>query len=111
MQSLRNFALAGATALALVPAAARGADMPVPPPMFREPVEDYGAWYLRGDIGITNQRVKKLDSPAFDSTVTVLEKGFESAGLFGLGIGYQIQQLASVRRDRGISRQLNIPRP
>ncbi|HXM31722.1 MAG TPA: outer membrane protein [Xanthobacteraceae bacterium] len=90
MQSLRNLALAGATALALAPAMARGADLPVPPPMFRAPiVEEYGAWYLRGDIGITNQSVHKLDSPAFNSTVTVLEKGFESAGLFGLGIGYR----------------------
>jgi opacity protein-like surface antigen len=90
MQSLRNLALAGATALALAPAAARGADLPVPPPMFSAPiVEEYGAWYLRGDIGITNQQVKKLDSPAFTPAVTVLEKGFESAGLFGLGIGYQ----------------------
>ena len=53
MQSLRNLALAGATALALAPATARGADLPMPPPMFRAPVvEDYGAWYLRGDIGI-----------------------------------------------------------
>jgi opacity protein-like surface antigen len=90
MQSLRNLALAGATALALAPAAARGADLPVPPPMFRAPiVEEYGAWYLRGDIGITNQQVKKLDSPAFTPTVTVLEKGFESAGLFDVGVGYR----------------------
>lgn len=89
MQSLRNLALAGAAALALAPAAARGADLP-PPPVFKAPiVEEYGAWYLRGDIGITNQRVKKLDSPAFTSTVDVLEKGFETAGLFGIGIGYQ----------------------
>jgi opacity protein-like surface antigen len=88
MQSLRNLALAGATVLALAPAAARGADMPAP--IFKAPpVEDYGGWYLRGDIGITNQQVKKLDSPAFTPTVTVLEKGFESAGLFGLGVGYQ----------------------
>ena len=88
MQSLRNLALAGAAALALVPAAARGADMPQP--YFKAPVvEDYGGWYLRGDIGITNQRVKKLDSPAFTPTVDVLQKGFENGGLFGLGIGYQ----------------------
>jgi opacity protein-like surface antigen len=91
MQSLRNLALAGATALALVPAAARGADLPVPPPMFRAPiVEDYGAWYLRGDIGITNQHLKKLDSPApgFNTTTTLVQ-GFDSAGLFGLGVGYK----------------------
>ncbi len=90
MQSLRNLALAGAAALALVPAAVRGADLPAPP-MFRAPIiEDYGAWYLRGDIGITNQRVKRLDSPApgFDTT-TMLVQGFDSAGLFGLGVGYK----------------------
>jgi opacity protein-like surface antigen len=91
MQSLRNLALAGATALALAPAAARGADLPMPPPMFKAPiVEDYGAWYLRGDIGITNQHLGKLDSPApgFDTT-SMLVQGFDSAGLFGLGIGYK----------------------
>jgi opacity protein-like surface antigen len=91
MQSIRNLALAGATALALAPAAARGADLPMPPPMFRAPVvEDYGAWYLRGDIGITNQQVKKIDSPApgFDTT-TMLVKGFDSAGLFDVGVGYK----------------------
>src|SRR5438046_6754209 len=88
MQSLRNLALAGATALALAPAVARGADMPVPP-IYKPYIEDYGAWYLRGDIGITNQHVKKLDSPAFTPTVVVLEKGFESAGLFDIGIGYK----------------------
>jgi opacity protein-like surface antigen len=91
MQSLRNLALVGATALALVPAAARGADLPVPPPMFRAPiVEEYGAWYLRGDIGITNQHVKKLDSPAPGfNTTRELVQGFDSAGLFGLGVGYK----------------------
>jgi opacity protein-like surface antigen len=90
MQSLRNLALAGATALALAPAAARGADLPVPPPMFRAPiVEDYGAWYLRGDIGMTNQRVGKLDNVLFDSTVVVHEKVFAASPLFGVGLGYK----------------------
>jgi opacity protein-like surface antigen len=91
MQSLRNLALAGAAALVLMSAAARGADLPVPPPMFAAPVvQDYGAWYLRGDIGITNQSVKSLASPApgFDTT-TLLNKGFDSSGLFGVGVGYQ----------------------
>jgi opacity protein-like surface antigen len=88
MHSLRNLALASATAFALAPAAVLGADMPAP--VFKAPiVEDFGAWYLRGDIGITNQSVRKLDSPAFTPAVFVLEKGFDSAGLFGVGIGYQ----------------------
>jgi opacity protein-like surface antigen len=91
MQSLRNLALAGAAALALMSAAARGADLPVPPPMFAAPViQDYGAWYLRGDIGITNQHLGKLASPApgFDTTTTLVQ-GFDSSGLFGVGVGYQ----------------------
>jgi len=89
MQSLRNLALAGAAALVLAPAAARGADLPVPPPPLM-PIQEYSAWYLRGDIGITNQRVHKLDSPApgFDTT-TMLVQGFDSSGLFGAGVGYQ----------------------
>jgi opacity protein-like surface antigen len=91
MQSLRNLALAGAAALALMSAAARGADLPVPPPMFKAPiVEDYGAWYLRGDIGITNQHLGSIASPApgFDALSTLVQ-GFDSAGLFGLGVGYK----------------------
>jgi opacity protein-like surface antigen len=88
MQSLRNLALAGAAALALVPAAARGADMPAPP-VYKPFIEDYGAWYLRGDIGMTNQRVGHLDNVLFDSTVVVHEKVFDSSPLFGIGLGYK----------------------
>jgi opacity protein-like surface antigen len=88
MQSFRNLALVGALALMLAPAAARGADLP--PPYFQPPVEEYGAWYLRGDIGITNQRVHKLNSPAPGfNTTTMLVQGFDSSGLFGVGIGYK----------------------
>jgi opacity protein-like surface antigen len=84
MQSLRNFALAGAAALAFAPAALLGADMPAPPPLI---TDDFGGWYLRGDIGITNQQVKNLNNAAL--APAVLEKGFDSAGLFGIGAGYQ----------------------
>lgn len=87
MHSLRNLALASAVAFAFAPAVALGADMPMP---YQAPVEAFGAWYLRGDIGITNQSVKKLDSPAFNSTVSVLQKEFDSAGSYGFGIGYQM---------------------
>ena len=86
MAYLRKLALAGAAALALAPSLARAADMPVAP--LPAPVE-FGGWYLRGDIGITNQVVGKLDSPAFTSDVSVLQKSFDSAGSFGIGIGYQ----------------------
>jgi opacity protein-like surface antigen len=89
MAYLRNLAMAGAAALALAPTLAKAADMPMPPPPM--PVaEEFGGWYLRGDIGITNQVVKKLDSPAFaGGGVDVLQKSFDSAGSFGVGAGYQ----------------------
>lgn len=85
MAYLRKLALAGAAALGLAPSLAIAADMPLPP--MPEPVV-FGGWYLRGDIGITNQEVKKLDSPAFVG-VDVLQKSFDSAGSFGVGVGYQ----------------------
>lgn len=83
--SLRSFALAGFAALAITPTAAFAADMPLPAPV----VEEIGGWYLRGDIGMSNQHVKHLRSPAFTPDVTVLEKDFDSAPIMGLGIGYQ----------------------
>jgi opacity protein-like surface antigen len=89
MAYLRNLAMAGAAALALAPALATAADMPMPPaPM--PVVEEFGGWYLRGDIGISSQRVKRLESPApgFD-TAPVVTKGFDSAGIYDLGIGYK----------------------
>jgi hypothetical protein len=36
------------------------------PPMYvPPPVEDFGGWYLRGDIGFSNQQVKKLDNALY----------------------------------------------
>ncbi len=57
---------------------------PPPPPVI---VEEFGGWYLRGDIGFSNQRVKSLDNPAF-SNFQVVGYGFDSASIFGLGVGY-----------------------
>lgn len=88
MAYLRNLAMAGAAALALAPTVAKAADMPLPPPPMPF-VEEVGGWYLRGDLGMSNQRVKTLDSPAFTPDVNVLEKAFDSAPTFGVGIGYQ----------------------
>ena len=28
-------------------------------------VQDFGGWYLRGDIGMTNQKTKGLENPLF----------------------------------------------
>jgi opacity protein-like surface antigen len=69
-----------------VPASA--ADMPMVMKAQPVVVETYSGWYLRGDIGMTNQNVKSIDNALFDSTVTVVNKEFDTGMLGGLGIGY-----------------------
>src|SRR5262249_29536706 len=79
---------AGAALLSV--AAANAADLaPMPMPV---PVAAFGGWYLRGDIGMTNQRVKSLENTSFTPAAGVfwLDKGgFDSSPLFGVGVGYQ----------------------
>lgn len=82
--------LAATAAALLLPGAARAADMPIaPPPYYAPPPVDFGGWYLRGDIGMTNQRVKKLESSASPDIISESGIGFDSATLFGVGAGYQ----------------------
>lgn len=69
---------------------AYAADMPAPY-LLPAPQPEFSSWYLRGDIGITNQRLKNLDYARFATAPGFewLDKGsFDSAPLFGLGIGY-----------------------
>ena len=84
--------LVAAGAASLLSSVAFAADMPIMPPAYPAPVvEDFGGWYLRGDIGMTNQRVRKLESRTatlFPATADV-GLGFDSSPLFGLGVGYQ----------------------
>ncbi len=78
--------LAVLAALMAIPAA-RAADMPLPPP---PPEPCCSAWYLRGDIGFSNQNVGSLFNDVnstYDSVITV-DKGFDAAPFYGLGIGY-----------------------
>ncbi len=91
MRSVKSLIAAGAASL--LSSMAFAADMAIaPPPMpYAAPVADFGGWYLRGDIGMTNQQLKSLDNsgnasaPLFTST----GMGFDSATLFDLGAGYQ----------------------
>ncbi|NJO53753.1 MAG: porin family protein [Bacteroidales bacterium] len=88
MNSSNIVVLAGV--LALAPGAAWAADMPAL--LERAPIiEDFGGWYLRGDIGMTNQRLGDFSFPMSPTThLDVLDEGgFESGWLFGLGVGYQ----------------------
>jgi opacity protein-like surface antigen len=68
---------------------AHSADLAVPP---LAPVADFSGWYLRGDIGFSNQRIGNLFNQNYDrfDLVTNVDKGFDAAPLFGLGVGYNI---------------------
>lgn len=93
MRSVKLLFAAGA--VSLMSSAAFAADMPIaPPPMYAPPPPaDFGGWYLRGDIGFSNQRVKRLETPDYFTPgitgVTNTGLGFDTAGIFGLGAGYQ----------------------
>ena len=64
MRSVKSLLAAGAASL--ISSMAFAADMPIaaPPPMYAPPAPpaDFGGWYLRGDIGMTNQSAKRIDS-------------------------------------------------
>jgi opacity protein-like surface antigen len=95
MVSVKVASFVGAVALfasaAQMVQRAHAADLPQLPPVYAPPIEEYVAagWYLRGDIGMSNQRVKSLDNALFTSALTVVHKDFDSAPIFGLGFGYQ----------------------
>jgi len=89
MNKISTSLIAG-IAVAAIAAPANAADMPAPM-IYKAapPVQEFSGWYLRGDIGMTNQKVKSIDNVLFDPTVQVISKEFESGMLFGAGVGYQ----------------------
>jgi opacity protein-like surface antigen len=87
MKSTKTSLIAGIAAVTIA-APAVAADLP--PPVYRAPVVvETGGWYLRGDIGFSNQKVDELTSPAYTPAVTVLKKEVDAAPFGGLGFGYQ----------------------
>jgi opacity protein-like surface antigen len=93
MRSVKFIIAAGAATL--LSQAAFAADMAIAPPpqMYAPPpvIEDFGGWYLRGDIGFSNQRVDRLNN-ALDAgnTSSVQNLNFNTAGIYGLGVGYRV---------------------
>ncbi|MEW6768217.1 MAG: outer membrane beta-barrel protein [Pseudomonadota bacterium] len=96
MRSVKYLIAAGAASL--ISTAALAADMPSimppPPPLYVPPpcCEDFGGWYLRGDIGMSNQSVKSLYNilnNAPGTRVNPIFYDFDSAMTFGGGVGYQ----------------------
>jgi opacity protein-like surface antigen len=83
-----------AAGVSLLPTLASAADMPsLLPPVELPVVEDFGSgWYLRGDLGMSNQNFKNLHQRLYDVPGTNVEgvgMGFDGASFFGLGVGYQ----------------------
>ncbi|MGB6350984.1 MAG: hypothetical protein WBG10_13250 [Pseudolabrys sp.] len=68
---------------------ARSADLQMPP---LAPAMDYSGWYLRGDIGFSNQQVGSLFNENYSGldSVTNIGRGFDAAPFFGLGVGYNV---------------------
>lgn len=95
MRSVKYLVAAGAASL--LSSAAFAADMPsimpAPPQQYyAPPPQDFGGWYLRGDIGVTNTSGQLFsDSYNLPSTLSVqhLGQGFTGGNSYGVGVGYQ----------------------
>ncbi|MGJ4953674.1 outer membrane protein [Bradyrhizobium sp. HKCCYLS20291] len=93
MRSVKSLIAAGAASLFSTLAFA--ADMPImPPPVYAPPpAADFGGWYLRGDIGFSNQKVKDIryTNAALYAPMTSFQQtsAFDTAGIYGIGAGYR----------------------
>ncbi|SFN61463.1 Opacity protein [Bradyrhizobium sp. Ghvi] len=96
MRSVKSLLAAGAASL--ISSMAFAADMPIaaPPPMYAPPAPpaDFGGWYLRGDIGFSNQSAKSIRSTndaLYANNVTFSQtNGFDTGGIFDVGVGYRV---------------------
>jgi opacity protein-like surface antigen len=92
MKKFVQSAIVGATLLVAgnLPAVAADLIAPPPPP---PPVVPMGGWYIRGDIGMTNQRLGSLYNMLYDAATTQnlvnVDKNFEAGALYDIGVGYQ----------------------
>lgn len=102
MRNARIWAMAGSVLLAATVANAAEPPMYQPPQPICVPraqahlwpgvplcAEEFSSWYLRGDIGVTNQKVKRLENALLPASTNHVNKEFDSSMLFGLGVGYQ----------------------
>src|ERR1700761_4118636 len=93
MRSVKFFVVAGAASL--LSSMASAADMAIaPPPMgYAPPPADFGGWYLRGDVGFSNQSVKDIrntNSALYAGNTSFQETtGFDTGGIYQIGVGYQ----------------------
>ena len=91
MRSVKSLIAAGAASL--LSTAAFAADMAIapPPPMYAPPpAQEFGGWYLRGDIGFSNQQVSKREYYSYPRLLSLQQQSsFDTGGIFGAGVGYQ----------------------
>ncbi len=74
--------------------AADAADLIPPPPIVAPVVRDFSGWYLRGNIGFSNQQVdtlalQPLPQQFATDTITTQFLNFNAAPLYSLGAGYR----------------------
>ena len=90
MRSVKSLIVAGAASV--FSTAVFAADLPIAqPPMYAPPLVDFGGWYLRGDIGFSNQSVSRVldtNSTAYNNVAVSQTSSFGSAGIFDVGVGY-----------------------
>lgn len=93
MRSVKFLLAAGAASLLTQAAGAADLQLPPPPPqMVYAAPQDFGGWYLRGDIGFSNQRVKHIemgDGRNADLLSLNQKTSFDTAGIYQVGVGYQ----------------------
>jgi opacity protein-like surface antigen len=91
------FGLAGAATLLSTAALAADLPPPLPPPVYRAPVVvETGGWYLRGDVGVGQQRFSDFDFTqtnfaggfVWPASWRIDQKDMKSATFVGFGIGY-----------------------
>lgn len=101
--------LMAAGAASLLSSGAFAADLPIaPPPPYLAPlVVGFGGWYLRGDIGFSNQRVKNIAmADGRNAQLASLQQttAFDAAGIYGVGFGYQFNNCFRATSQASISR-------
>src|SRR5580658_6770808 len=92
MRSVKVLIAAGAASL--LSQAAFGADLAIAPSPYYAPppIQDFGGWYLRGDVGMTNSSATLFNNnyatvPA--GGLQQLGEGFTGGTSWGVGVGYQ----------------------
>ncbi len=98
MGNIKSFVLAGAAVFASIPAfAADLAPLMQRGPMMAPVAEEFGGWYLRGDVGVGSQSFDSFDftqtnaatGGAFPASFRIDQKGINDTAFVGFGIGYQ----------------------